>query len=251
MFGPQAFPVTDRIWCVRRRSYQTCSYIVRTDSGAILIDAGMDSNGHDVRYGLSKMGLSTDCVRAILLTHWHNDHAAGASAIQTDTDVPVYCHEFDAPSMTRESAPQGLRGWLSDVILEWGLFVLFKGLLGEATPRAISSPKFVNDGDTLLDDFTAIESFGHTPGHMCYYYRPERALFAGDALAVVGGRVRFMARLVTPDLVSARESMAKCLALEIDVLCPGHRRPIAKDTQGQCRKTLEYVQSNGHWPFFG
>jgi hypothetical protein len=40
---------------------------------------------------------------------------------------------------------------------------------------------------------------------------PERALFGGDALAVIDGRIRFMPRPVTLDLDAARRSMQRCL----------------------------------------
>jgi hypothetical protein len=37
--------VTDSIVCVRRPSYLTCSYLVRTPTGVVVVDAGMDSGG--------------------------------------------------------------------------------------------------------------------------------------------------------------------------------------------------------------
>ena len=82
MFARQVFQVTDSIWCVRRPSYFTCSYAVRTATGVVLVDAGMDSTGADVEALLRAMRAPGESVRAILLTHWHNDHAAGASATQ-------------------------------------------------------------------------------------------------------------------------------------------------------------------------
>ena len=79
--GTEVRRVTDSIVCLRRASYLTCSYIVRTADGLVLVDAGMDSGGADVHTGLREMNASPDDIRAILLTHWHNDHAAGAHAL--------------------------------------------------------------------------------------------------------------------------------------------------------------------------
>jgi len=70
--------ISDSIMCVRRASYQTCSYIVRMSAGLVLLDAGMSSDGADVHAGLTELNAHTTDIRAILLTHWHNDHAAGA-----------------------------------------------------------------------------------------------------------------------------------------------------------------------------
>jgi len=251
MFGTQVFRVSPSIWCVRRPSYLTCSYLVVTPGGTVMVDAGMDSGGADMRAGLAAAGLAFDSVRAILLTHWHNDHAAGGWAMRELTGAPVYYHRGDLPFFTRETAHPGLRGRLSDLVPEWGLFVLLKGLLGEATPKAVTADRHVADGDVLLDSFEVIETPGHTPGHVCYYYRPERALFAGDALAVIGGQARLMSRPVTPDLGAARASVVKCLSREIDLLCPGHREPLTRETGRRCRELARLAASRAPWPLFG
>jgi len=251
MPGPQSFAVTDNVWCVRRPSYFTCSYLVRTPRGVVLVDAGMDSTGHDVLHGLAAMNVDPAEVRSVLLTHWHNDHAAGTRAIQERTGVPAYCHAGDVPQLNRQSARPGMRGTISELIPEWGFFVLFKGLLGEATPRAVLDLQTTTYGQMLEEFFEVIETPGHTPGHLSFYYKPDKVLFAGDALAVVGGDVHFMARAVTPDVPAARESMRKCLTRDIDVLCPGHRTPLAEDVRRKCDRMLAHIDRGGRWPLLG
>ena len=152
--------VSDSIVCVRRVSYLTCSYIVRTPDGLVLIDAGMDSDGADVDAGLAAMNARYADVRAILLTHWHNDHTAGAEITRERSGAPVYYHRGDEAYYTGRGGARGLRKWVSDRVPEIGVLVLAKGLLGESTPRPVSADTFVKDGDVLLDDFEVIE----TPG---------------------------------------------------------------------------------------
>jgi glyoxylase-like metal-dependent hydrolase (beta-lactamase superfamily II) len=251
MFGTSVHPVTPNIICIRRPSYLTCSYLVRARAGIVLVDAGMNSQGADVRVGLRRSHESIDSIRAILLTHWHNDHAAGAEAIRRSSGAPVYYHQSDEPFLSGHTARRGVRGWFSEIIPEWGILVLAKGLLGEATPLPVAATEFVYDGQIILDDFLAITTPGHTQGHVSYYYKPERALFAGDSLAVVNGRIRFMARPVTEDVDLARASMQKSLEREIDVLCPGHRSPLTVNVAAECKRMREYLTSGGHWPIFG
>ena len=242
--------VSGSIICLRRASYLTCSYIVRTSNGLVLVDAGMDSDGGDVHTGLRALNADISEVRAILLTHWHNDHSAGAQALHAECGAPVYYHRGDEPQFTREAGAKGLRGWLSDRIPEIGLLVLFKGLLGEAAPRAVAAQHFVQDGDVVLDEFEVVATPGHTSGHVSYFYRPEQALFAGDALAVIDGRIRFMARPVTLDLVAARASLEKCLARQPRIVCPGHREPLP-DAGPACDAMQAYLQTGGKWPLLG
>ncbi len=220
-------------------------------TGIVLIDAGMDSSGADILRGLDVIRAKATEISSILLTHWHNDHAAGTRAIQEICKAPAYCHDEDVPQLTRQSAKLGLRGTLSELIPEWGPLVLFKGLLGEATPRAILDPQTVCDGNVVDEYFEVIETPGHTPGHLSFYYKPQRILFAGDAMAVVSGDVHFMARAVTPDVEQARESMRRCLTLDIDVLCPGHRAPLVDDVRSKCKRMLQHIDRGGKWPLLG
>ena len=242
--------VSDSITCLRRASYFTCSYIVRTSHGLIVIDAGMDSDGADINVGLEALNASASHIRAILLTHWHNDHSAGAQAIHAASRAPVYYHQGDERYFSGAAGATGLRRWLSDRIPEVGVMVLFKGLLGESTPNPVSAQHFVHDGEVLFDDFDVIATPGHTTGHVSYFYRPERTLFAGDALAVIGGRIRFMARPVTLDTSAARRSMEKCLALGPRIVCPGHREPLC-DAEEACETMRVHLARNGSWPLLG
>ncbi|HUQ87533.1 MAG TPA: MBL fold metallo-hydrolase [Vicinamibacterales bacterium] len=243
--------VSDSIICVRRVSYLTCSYIVRTKTGLVLIDAGMDSDGADVDAGLAAMKATHREVRAILLTHWHNDHTAGAQITHQRSGAPVFYHRGDEEFYTGRGGARGFRKWVSDRIPEMGVLVLAKGLLGESTPRPVSADTYVNDGDAVLEDFEVIATPGHTDGHVSYFYRPERALFAGDALAVIDGRIRFMARPVTLDLASARESMRRVLALRPEIVCPGHREPLVANVPAAVEAMQRHLASGGKWPLFG
>ncbi len=251
MFARQVLRVTDSIWCVRQPSFLTCSYAVNTADGVVLVDAGMDSTGADIRALLAAMGHDEHSVRAILLSHWHNDHAAGARVTQQRSGCGVYYHIAEEPWLSRKTARAGLRGALAKRIPEWGIGVLLIGLLGEAVPEAVAATEYLSDGQLIAGNFEVIVTPGHTPGHTSFYYRPDRGLFAGDALAVIDGRVRFMARLVTLDLAAARQSIERCLARDIGVLCPGHREPLTTNVEQECHRMRRQLAAGGRWPLFG
>ena len=248
---PEIIQVTEKIWCVRQRSYFACSYVVTTSTGTYLIDAGMSSEGTEMLVAIESVGIRPETIRAILLTHWHNDHAAGAQSIAASTQAKVLYNEMDAPFFNRKAARVGVLGLLGDWIPELGPLVLFKGLLGNALPNAVAATDFVHDQEILFDDFEVIETPGHTKGHVSYYFRPAKALFAGDALAVVGEQLRFMARPVTPDLKAARNSMKVCLERDIDIVCPGHRQPLSRNVAQERRRLLSYLEASEHWPLLG
>jgi glyoxylase-like metal-dependent hydrolase (beta-lactamase superfamily II) len=246
----QLLPVTDGVWCFRQRSYVCCSYAVVDDDGIVLVDSGMTSDAAPVLNGLELLGRTPADVHTILLTHWHNDHAAGAARVQALSGAKVHYHERERPYFMRETARGGFPGWLSKQIPERGPLVLFRGLLSAATSTAVSADVLVRDGDLVLGQFRVVETPGHTPGHVAYFHEPSGALFAGDALAVVDGKLRFMARPVTLDLEEARASMATLVELPTRCVCPGHRTPLTDGVEQQLRSLRERVQETA-WPLLG
>lgn len=220
-----------------------------------MVDAGMDSTGADVQALLAAMGEDARSIRALLITHWHNDHAAGARATRELSGCAVHYHVAEEPWLSRATARGGLRGWLAkrvpERVPERGVGVLLIGLLGEAIPEAVAATHYLEDGWVVAEDFEVIATPGHTPGHTSFYYRPERTLFAGDALATIGGQIRFMARPVTPDLTAARRSMERCLSRDIGALCPGHREPLTKGVERACDRMREHLAMGGRWPLLG
>lgn len=247
----RCYPLTASLWCLYNPSYLTCSYLLRTPTGLLLFDAGMDSEAEDMLKALNTIGAQVSDIQAIFLTHWHNDHAAGAAALQQLSGASVYCHALEVPFLSRETAHQDWRGQLADICPEWGLFVLFKGLFGNAIPRAVGSLRSVQAGQDLYPGLEVIATPGHTAGHLAYYYRPERILFCGDAMAVLRGRPCFMARPITPDLPASRASIVRCLDREIHWLCPGHREPLHCPTGQALRQFKAWVESGGEWPLLG
>lgn len=239
--------VAEGIYCVLRKSYFSCSYIVVRENDVVLVDAGMKSDASDMLCALSELSLRLP-VRAVLLTHWHNDHSAGARRLQ-QTGSRIYAARAEFPFLTGSSS-QGLAGYLADRIPEWGPLVLAKGLLGNRVMAPFQPDSAIEDGQKIERDFEVVLTPGHTAGHAAFFHLPSKTLFCGDAVAVVRGRIRFMARPVTPDPRAARESMERIAALPFETLCPGHRGPLLAVTESQ-RSALRERIASGRWPFFG
>ncbi|MDR2354951.1 MAG: MBL fold metallo-hydrolase [Clostridiales Family XIII bacterium] len=67
-------------------------YLIRSESVAILIDAGI--GGRRIWEGLQRTGTDPGALRALLLTHEHSDHIRGlASLLKKSGDMAVYANE--------------------------------------------------------------------------------------------------------------------------------------------------------------
>lgn len=120
--------------------------IVNTGSELVLFDTGLSAAGTTA--ALTAAGYTPDMVDVVVLTHMHGDHIGGLM----NDGAPTYPNarhvtgsvEFDAWDKTgNETFEQQMRP------------------LAEQTT-------FIEGGADVAGGITAMEAFGHTPGHMVY-----------------------------------------------------------------------------------
>jgi glyoxylase-like metal-dependent hydrolase (beta-lactamase superfamily II) len=212
------------------------------------MDAGMGSDGLDIKKALDELKREPKEIKGCILTHWHNDHSGGAFFIEKNSKAKIYCSRYEGSKLITDYK----RNWkniLSEKIPEAGPLILFKGLLKDGPAIKINHFEEIQDGDLLFDQFKIINTYGHTPGHISIYDTVNKVLFAGDAIAVVDKNLRRMARPVTEDLNEAFTSMKKFRELDVKIICPGHRSPLNND-DNQLRSFVGNLAEE-HWPLFG
>ena len=104
-------------------------------------------------------------VKAIVITHAHIDHVAGAHKLRALTGAPVYMNEADRELLNA-----------LDLQASW---------LGVATPQRTEVDSAANDATVLRlgsADFQVIHTPGHTQGSLSIWIPSQEKLVAGDTL---------------------------------------------------------------------
>lgn len=132
-------------------------YLVSEDGHALVIDPG--SKGRSVQKRIEEEGLSVD---AVVLTHGHFDHCAGADAFVETYHCPLYIHPLDAPM-------------LKDPALNFSA--------GLAPLVVKSTARMLKQGRQEIGHFEVemIDAPGHSEGS-CLLLMKDHVMFCGDVL---------------------------------------------------------------------
>lgn len=204
-------------------------YLLEEAGEATIIDAGVPAYYGELTAELAAMGRTIEDVRALVLTHAHDDHIGLAERLRQEHDVPVTIHELDAALARGEagnpSAGMGERKLGS--LLGYMLWLMRHG--GMRTKPLTKVSTF--DAGTTLDvpgALRVIHTPGHTHGSVTFHAPGHDALFVGDALATDAVITERHGPQVCPfaaDPDQALASLASIEELEAHWLLPGHGEP--------------------------
>lgn len=154
-----------------------------------------------------------ETVAAILVTHAHRDHSAGAAALGRRVGAPVLAHGDPvgarSPLMARLAASGGLGG-------------------GEGIDAGFVPDRRLGGGETVGGPgwtLTALATPGHLSDHLSFAWEEGEAVFTGDT--VMG----WASPVISPpdgDVGAFRDSLVRLRARGDRVYYPGHGGPVTE-----------------------
>ena len=204
------------------------AYLVEDGSGVVLVDAGGPADWSTLPDELAAMGRTLADVRALLLTHGHDDHIGYAERARQQ-GIAAHIHERDAALARGEEKNRisVVGPYRPGPLLRFLVYYARRGLL--RVPR-IQEVSTFGDGATL--DVPGAPRVIHVPGHTlgsaALHFPGHDALFSGDAintLAVTSGRTGPQLSPFNRDRAQALDSLARLREIEATHLLPGHGAP--------------------------
>ena len=200
------------------------AYLIKTSSGAILIDGTLAENAGMIARNIIAAGVRLRDVKLILVTHAHFDHAAGVAALVQATGARVIAGAGDVRALEAGTPP------------------------GETNYGVIRFPpvhvdRAVRDGDTVTlgtTMLTARSTPGHTPGCISWTMRiPARprplAVVFPCSVSVAGNRL--IGNRAYPGIVADyRRSIAMLGTVPADIVLPSHPELADVITRGKRRQ---------------
>lgn len=222
--------VADGVFMITRAV--TNSYLVDTDDGLVLVDAGLPRSWPYLVAALAAFRSTPDDLVSVVLTHGHFDHVGTLERLQRDHHVPIHVHEADAPLVLhpyrydREASRV-----LYPVRHPGGIPVLARmARAGALSVHGVEALGDVIPGVPVLGGLVPIATPGHTYGHVAFHAPDRDVLFTGDAVVTFDpytGRPgpQIVARAATADSTAALAVLSELTGTGAGTVLPGHGDP--------------------------
>ncbi|MDP7975365.1 MAG: MBL fold metallo-hydrolase [Thermoprotei archaeon] len=200
------------------------SYLVLRGSEVVVVDTGTPGNGKRIVDEASNLG---GRIKAIILTHYHIDHAGSAAEIKQSTGAELYVHEADAPYVSGKEKPPLPANVPSEASRAY------------ANYNPVQPDRTLREGDILFG-FRILHVPGHTPGSIALY--DGRFLFSGDNMNFRESKIQGTPAVYDWNREQAAASVRRLASLSFDVLLPGHGVPVIGSASDKARLDLGLVR---------
>lgn len=199
------------------------SFVVDGDDGVTLIDTGLPKRQRAIVEGLSEIGRSARDIKFILITHAHFDHVGGADALQGASGAKVISSLEEAPAIQGDRKPQP-----APMMSRVPFGATIAGWFPSARPVLVDGTVAEGHDADLPRDFRAIDTPGHTVGHLCYLLdRSGGLVFVGDAAVGSGNSIK--RGWVNRRTEAIDRSIAHIAEFTFQIAVFGHSGPITSD----------------------
>ncbi|MBM4764893.1 MBL fold metallo-hydrolase [Bacillus sp. B15-48] len=210
-------------------------YLVKHNHSLTLIDAGVNTAKcwDALQKTLKGHGFTLTDITEVLLTHHHTDHIGLINRILSVHSIPVYAHPNATLILKRDREYRKMRrAFFKKLYAEMGC-----GEIGERQVASTHNPINLNEDKKTNGEirematgpflgFSLLEIPGHAPDQVGFYQKECKWVFSGDLLIEHMPSNAFIEPdyegIRTNSVIQQKQSLEKCLSLDVDYVFPGH-----------------------------
>jgi glyoxylase-like metal-dependent hydrolase (beta-lactamase superfamily II) len=212
------------------------AWAIKAGDGIVLVDCGYHGPGTlaQLQRAMEMVGLRLEQVRLLVITHAHTDHWGEAATVVQRAGCEMWMHPDSAHGRDRLDDPEAALERRLEVARQSGVsaaaietFARHAKDVPSGLADAIEADRDLVDGvqiETDLGTWTACETPGHAPSHVCLHQPERRVLISGDHVL---GRISLYYDFgYTPDPVGEfLRSLDRVDALDARLALSGHGKP--------------------------
>lgn len=220
------------------------AFLVCSDDGNILIDAGLPRTEAKIENKLRQLSLKFEDIDLIVITHAHIDHAGNAALLRRLTGAPIIGHEGDLDYYLRKKkmtfCPTGGFGKL---FLKTGALT---ANYEDFMPDILMKETDILDLTDYGFDGSVIPTPGHTEGSISVLMQGDYA-FVGDLISsgILLGGIMMKGRAKRPpfedDPQQVADELEKILDQNYGKFYMGHGGPLPHDEVARHVKNLRKI----------
>jgi glyoxylase-like metal-dependent hydrolase (beta-lactamase superfamily II) len=212
------------------------AWAIAAGSGIVLVDCGYHDAGSlaQLERALDTVNLRLEQVRLLVITHAHPDHWGEAATVVNRAGCEMWIHPASAHGRDRADDPDAALTRRIEVARQSGVsaaaiesYAAQAKEMPSGLAAAITADRDLVHGvaiETDLGTWTAYETPGHAPSHVCLYQPKRRILISGDH--VLGRISLFFDYGYTPDPIGEfLRSLDRVDALDARLGLSGHGKP--------------------------
>lgn len=198
-------------------------YLVKSDTGFILIDTGLPNKRIEPEDELKKAGCQAGNLKLIILTHGDYDHAGNADYLRNKFSAKIAIQAEDSARVETGNWKLGFKSKPDRFPL---MYRIVSSFIKPGNFDTFKPDFYVEDGQSLLEYGCQAQVLylpGHTRGSIGIF-TSSGDLFCGD---LMDNMRKPNLQFFIDDLAAANMSITKLRNLKVTTVYPGHGKPFA------------------------
>ena len=212
------------------------AYLLDDGASLTLIDTLYDDDANVVLSEIKRIGRTPAQLKTIILTHAHKSHVGGVAALRKASGATVCSHSWEVDVIAGRRAATRVSPIPQKPLQVYKLQLGLALGLGKHVPCEVD--RTLKAGDHV-GPLQVIETPGHTPGSLSFWWADRRALFAGDVIATWPEFAPGWPGLTLDNDQNLRSAYQFTDFSNADVLGVGHGEPIVHDAAREIRSLLK------------